>query len=70
MRKVTYQRNGSLNLYESGFDDIEEMKTVNELRKKREGWFHQWIDGEKFALIENKDGEIEKIEARYLRFID
>lgn len=70
LRKVIYQRNGDLNLFEAGFDDDKEMKKVRELRKKRKGLFHQWKEVESIALIENDKGKIEEIEARFIKFID
>ena len=70
LRKVVYQRNGDLNLYEAGFDDIQEMKKVQGLRDVRKGWFHHWLEGKNLALIENEDGIIEEIESRFIKFIE
>lgn len=70
LRKVIYQRNGDLNMFEAGFDDEKEMINVQELRKKRTGLFHKWKKGDSIALIENDKGKIEEIEARFVEFID
>ena len=70
LRKVVYQRHGGLNQFEGAFDDEAEMRNVEELLKKRNGWFHQWIEGKNIALVENEDGAIEEIESKWVKFID
>ena len=64
LRKVTYQRNPNLGLFD--YENDEERET---LCLERNGWFHQWIKGESIALIENEEGEIEQIESDFLKFV-
>lgn len=70
LRIVSYQRNGALNMFEGGLENEEEMKEVQELLKERKGWFHQWIKGEEYALIENENGEIDKVHYLWIKFLD
>jgi hypothetical protein len=65
LRKVKYQRNPEVGIF-----DCENDEEYNDLTIERKGWFHQWIEGESIALIENEEGEIEKIDSTFLKFID
>lgn len=70
LRKVIYQRNGSFNMFEAGFEDEKEAIYIKDMLEHRSGWFHQWLEGKNIALIENENGEIEEIESRYIKFVE